>query len=125
MKRLLTKPLEEISQSPPATACFPGFICSLLLGSHCAFYAPEHSCSCSPSKFFLNLQYSCFIIIPQQKKMLPETSIILKLTEKTQVQMVSLVNPSKHLRKKPSQTLSENKPFRPPPDHSKFIRSLN
>lgn len=57
--------------------------------------------------------------------MLPEISIILKLTEKTQVQMVSLVNPSKHLRKKPSQTLSENKPFRPPPDHSKFIRSLN
>ena len=49
---------------------------------------------------------------------------ILKLTEKTQVQMVSLVNSSEHLRKKPAQTLSENKPFTTP-HHSKFIMSLN
>lgn len=47
--------------------------------------------------------------------MFPEISVILKLTEKTQVQMVSLVNSSEHLRKKPAQTLSENKPFTTPP----------
>lgn len=43
------------------------------------------------------------------EKKIQKTSIIKKLTKKTQVQMISLMNSSKHLRN--AQILSENKTF--------------
>lgn len=43
------------------------------------------------------------------EKKIQKTSIIKKLTKKTQVQMISLINSSKHLRN--AQILSENKTF--------------
>lgn len=112
LKGLLTKPWEKPAARAPSNSPLSR--------------ASSAVSSSGGSRTFMFLQ--SFQVLPQPavfmfynytlaKKMFPEISIILKLTEKTQVQMVSLVNSSEHLRKKTAQTLSENKPFTTPPPH--------